>query len=223
MIQRTWDGSLKISRSYPRISHLPELGSLKICFILTRVKSGNFGQLVNSDIHLQSVEIQIRQEASHQDFTVCLVHLFSIPILKKDQTWSLSEFSWLSEFTWLPQIVQTLIKYRILLHFIWVSNVCQNSNSGKGIKSIFIFLFVCFFFVHVSPLDILLSNIVKLVLSGNSKIDKTKMTSSSLMKVKSIAKCSPWSILQNFWPALSDNWSWTPKFCLLFEWPLQFQ
>ena len=38
---------------------------------------------------------------------------------------------------------------------------------------------------------------------------KTKilMTNGSLMKVESIAKCSPWSILQYFWPALSDNWS----------------
>ena len=27
------------------------------------------------------------------------------------------------------------------------------------------------------------------------------------MKVKSIAECSPWGILQYFWPALSDNWS----------------
>ena len=26
------------------------------------------------------------------------------------------------------------------------------------------------------------------------------------MKVKSIAECSPWSILQYFWPALSNNW-----------------
>ena len=25
------------------------------------------------------------------------------------------------------------------------------------------------------------------------------------MKVKSIAECSPWSILQYFWPALRDN------------------
>ena len=39
---------------------------------------------------------------------------------------------------------------------------------------------------------------VKPVLSGHSKIDKTKilMTSGSLMKVKCIAECSPWSILQ---------------------------
>ena len=31
------------------------------------------------------------------------------------------------------------------------------------------------------------------------------MTNGSLMKVKSIAECSPWSILQYFLPALSDN------------------
>ena len=39
---------------------------------------------------------------------------------------------------------------------------------------------------------------VKPVLSGHSKIDKTKilMTNGSLMKVESIAECSPWSILQ---------------------------
>ena len=30
-----------------------------------------------------------------------------------------------------------------------------------------------------------------------------------------------WSILQYFWPALSDNRSWKPIFGLLFEWPLK--
>ena len=37
-------------------------------------------------------------------------------------------------------------------------------------------------------------------LNGYSKIDKTKilMTNGSLMKVESIAECSPWSILQYF-------------------------
>ena len=40
------------------------------------------------------------------------------------------------------------------------------------------------------------------------------MTNGSLMKVKSIAECSFWSILQYFWPALSDNWSWKPIFGL---------
>ena len=30
------------------------------------------------------------------------------------------------------------------------------------------------------------------------------------MKVERFAECSPWSILQYFWPALSDNGSWKP-------------
>ena len=51
---------------------------------------------------------------------------------------------------------------------------------------------------------------VKPVLSGHSKIVKTNalMANGSLMKVKSIAKCSHWSILQYFWPALIDSRSW---------------
>ena len=40
------------------------------------------------------------------------------------------------------------------------------------------------------------------------------MTNGSLMKVESIAECSPWSMLQYFWPALSINWSWEPIFGL---------
>ena len=41
---------------------------------------------------------------------------------------------------------------------------------------------------------------VKHVLSGHLNTDKTKilMTDGSLMKVESIAECSPWSILQFF-------------------------
>ena len=41
---------------------------------------------------------------------------------------------------------------------------------------------------------------VKPVLNGHSKIDKIKilLTNGSLMKVKSIAECSHWSILQYF-------------------------
>ena len=31
------------------------------------------------------------------------------------------------------------------------------------------------------------------------------MENDSLMEDESIAECSPWNILQNFWPALSDN------------------
>ena len=34
------------------------------------------------------------------------------------------------------------------------------------------------------------------------------MTNGSLMKLESIAECSNWSILQYFWPALNDKWSW---------------
>ena len=40
------------------------------------------------------------------------------------------------------------------------------------------------------------------------------MTNGSLMNVESIAEYSPWSILQYFWPALSDNWSWKTIFGL---------
>ena len=49
--------------------------------------------------------------------------------------------------------------------------------------------------------------IVKPVLSGHSKIDKTKVlkTNGSLIKVESIAECSPRSILQYFKPALGDT------------------
>ena len=41
---------------------------------------------------------------------------------------------------------------------------------------------------------------VKPVLSGHSKIDKTKVLKpcGSSMQVESIAECSPWSILQYF-------------------------
>ena len=54
-------------------------------------------------------------------------------------------------------------------------------------------------------------------------MDKTKilMTNGSLMKFESIAECSRRSILQYFWPALSDNWYWKPIFGVLFEWPLK--
>ena len=38
------------------------------------------------------------------------------------------------------------------------------------------------------------------------------MTNSSLMKDESITECSPWSILQYFWPALSNNWCWNPLY-----------
>ena len=57
---------------------------------------------------------------------------------------------------------------------------------------------------------------LKPVLSNHSKIDKTKVLKpyGSSMQVVSIAECSPWSILQYFLPALSDNWSLKPIFGL---------
>ena len=71
------------------------------------------------------------------------------------------------------------------------------------------------FFSNLYPASICFQNTdslwllhtVKPVLSGHLKIDKTKvlMENVSLMKVESIAECSPWSILQYFGPALSDN------------------
>ena len=41
------------------------------------------------------------------------------------------------------------------------------------------------------------------------------------MKVESIAECSPWSILQYLWPALTNTGSWNPIFGILFEWLLK--
>ena len=38
------------------------------------------------------------------------------------------------------------------------------------------------------------------------------MTKGSLMKIKNISECSPWSILHYFLPALNDNWSLKPIF-----------
>ena len=54
----------------------------------------------------------------------------------------------------------------------------------------------------------------KTCLKGPLKIDKTRVlkTNSNLVKIESIAECSPRSILQYmyFWSALSDSWYWNP-------------
>ena len=50
-----------------------------------RVKSGNLGHRVNSDIHLQTVEIQMRRLLMSRlirIFTVCLVNLVFIPFIR---------------------------------------------------------------------------------------------------------------------------------------------
>ena len=49
------------------------------------VESGNFGHQVNSDIRLQTVEIQMRRllmSRLTRIFTVCLVNIFFIPIIE---------------------------------------------------------------------------------------------------------------------------------------------
>ena len=43
------------------------------------------------------------------------------------------------------------------------------------------------------------------------------MEKGSLMKVESIAECTPWNILQYFRPALSDNWYWKTIFVLFLS------
>ena len=65
----------------------------KVPFLDHRVKSGYYGHRVNSLIHLQTVDIQVRwllMSRLIRIFTVCLVSLFLIPM---KQTRSLSEFS----------------------------------------------------------------------------------------------------------------------------------
>ena len=54
-------------------------------FVHYRVKSGNFGHQVNLDMHLQTVEIQMRRLLMSRlirTFTVCFVSLFFIQIIK---------------------------------------------------------------------------------------------------------------------------------------------
>ena len=72
-------------------------------------------------------------------------------------------------------------------------------------------------FIHV-PLKNMLGQYVplqsKLCKTATSKIEKSKIliTNGRLMKVERIAECSLWSILQYFWPALSDYQSWNQIF-----------
>ena len=70
---------------------------------MVRVKSGNFGHQVNSDIHLQTVKSRVRRLLMSRLIWIlhCLLSLFifysSNPNMK--QTLSLYEFSRPSEFT----------------------------------------------------------------------------------------------------------------------------
>ena len=67
----------------PEFTRLNRVKTGKFGHIPRRIKSGKFGRQVNSDTHLQTVEIQmIRLLISRliRIFTVCLVNLFFIPI-----------------------------------------------------------------------------------------------------------------------------------------------
>ena len=79
--------------------------------------------------------------------------------------------------------------------FFWAPEVGVKLDGSENIHK-----FTHKFFVYLH----LWKYYSKPVLSGHSKIDKTKIliTNGSLMKVKSIVKGS---ILQYFWPALSHN------------------
>ena len=71
--------------------------------------------------------------------------------------------------------------HNTLFQTVWVQTVCKDYQQKTKVTT---------------------SNeiVSKPVLSGHSKIDKTKilLTNGSLMKVEIIAECSPWSILQYF-------------------------
>ena len=65
----------------------------RLRYLPSRVKSGNLGQQVNSDIHLQTLEILmglLLMSRLIRIFTVCLVNLFN---QNMKQTRSSSEFS----------------------------------------------------------------------------------------------------------------------------------
>ena len=74
-----------------------------------------------------------------------------------------------------------------------------------------------------SSLSYPLLNTVKPVLSGHSKRRQKLVykTEYRLMQVKSIAECSPWSILQYFRPSLSYHLPLRPLFLSIFEWLLK--
>ena len=69
---------------------------------MIRVKSWNFGHQVNSDTHLQTVEIQMRRLLMSRlirIFTFCLVNLFFY-----SNNYNVTQTRSLSEFTWCPKL-----------------------------------------------------------------------------------------------------------------------
>ena len=108
------------------------------------------------------------------------------------------------------QWIYQMINNKNIFFFFWGGGGgggCENSWIDLWWKDWKIFYWWVIFSLRLIQTLISTLYTVKPVLSSHSKIDKTKtlMTNGSLMKVKSIAEFSPWSILQYFWPALSNN------------------
>ena len=83
----------------------------------------------------------------------------------------------------------------ILFHLVccFILHVCLVSSCMCVCMYVFLYSIVSFIVFHV----IFPATIVKPVISSHSNI-KVLMANDSLMKVQSIAECSPWSILQCF-------------------------
>ena len=111
-------------------------------------------------------------------------------------------------------------KFLLILTYVWLTPIC-GLHTTEPVEMFLDFLPICkvthpLLIFPANKCDITLwkhvwgsekqTSTVKPVLSGHSKIEKTKilMTNCSLMKVERIAECSPWSIVQYFWPALSN-------------------
>ena len=79
------DMKKKSTRVWEKCFSVVQFGQNFNFFWSVRVKLGNFGHKVNWDIHLQTVEIQMRwllMSLLIRIFTVCLFNLFFITILK---------------------------------------------------------------------------------------------------------------------------------------------
>ena len=78
--------------------------------------------------------------------------------------------------------------------------LCSKFEKMLILLSVFLHIIFCFTVKPVSSGHSSEQVTVKPLSNGHSKIDKTKilMTKGSLMKVKNMTECSPWSILQYF-------------------------
>ena len=158
-------------------------------------------------------------------------------LIRSRLIWISTVCKWMSEFTWCTKLPEfTLVKHThctIKNNDVYLeadrgpladeTRDCDLSEPPLPVRSFPVLLRLCGLFIPAVILcvtDILTT--VKPVLSGHSKIDKTKFlkTNGSLMKDRKhgqkYCRMLQESILQYFWPALSDNRSWKP--ILVFFW-----